>query len=354
MRGSPPDAEKPPTARRGPGRLYAVLGFVAVVALVLWWSGTRPPAAPSATILTLYGFSAIEDVLEDEVLPAFQADWEARTGRPVEFVATWAGSAQLVDRILRRVPVHVALLSSRLDRERLERRGLALPRARGADPSADVLARSPLVFAVRPGNPHAIEGWHDLIEPGLGIVHPDPATSGAGEWGLVSAWGQAERRLGDSGATAELVAIWRNVTRRPSCAARALAEFTAGHGDVLVAWESQVLAAQRAGTFPGEIVYPPVTGIAEHLVVEIPRNVPPEEREVIDALLAHLFSEETRATLERSGFRVAGAAPTADDFTPLRLEDLGGSRRIERDILGEAWRTVTRTVTGEERAGPAS
>ena len=46
-------------------------------------------------------------------------------------------------------------------------------------PNRGVVSSSIVVFAVRSGNPKGIETWDDLIQPGVEIVTPNPASSGA-------------------------------------------------------------------------------------------------------------------------------------------------------------------------------
>src|SRR5690606_17483361 len=46
-------------------------------------------------------------------------------------------------------------------------------------PNKGVVSSSIVVFAVREGNPEGIETWEDLIKPGIEIVTPNPASSGA-------------------------------------------------------------------------------------------------------------------------------------------------------------------------------
>jgi len=323
----------------GSGRpaVIAIL-IVAALAALAWWS-TSQRIRPAPRIVTLYGFSALQGVMDEDLLPAFQARWKERTGQHVELVCTWAGSAAIVDRIVREVPVQVAFLASGVDAARLERRGILLGRSRAADAEAFVLARSPLVFCVRAGNPLGIRTWKDLLRPGVEIVHPDPETSGAGEWGVISLWAAAARRAGDTGSAArEVERLWRNVRVRPPSARLALQAFADGQGDVLLTWEKDVLEAVRAGRLEAEVILPPVTGLAEHIMAPIPRNIPADGRELVEELFDYLRSNEVRAKLAERGFRVGPDTAAVADAEMVRLEDLGGANQVERQILDEVWR----------------
>jgi sulfate transport system substrate-binding protein len=55
------------------------------------------------------------------------------------------------------------------------------------DPEGSIVATSAVVFDVRPGNPLNIDNWDDLTQPGVEILTPDPASSGA-RWNIVAAY----------------------------------------------------------------------------------------------------------------------------------------------------------------------
>ena len=63
------------------------------------------------------------------------------------------------------------------------------PRRRDWDagPNKGIVSSSIVVFAVRAGNPKNIQTWDDLIKPGVEIVTPNPASSGAARWNALAA-----------------------------------------------------------------------------------------------------------------------------------------------------------------------
>ena len=81
------------------------------------------------------------------------------------------------------------------------RRVLARPRCRPLVKSGKVNADwacndthgmvtdSVVVLAVRPGNPKNIHTWNDLLQPGVGIITPNPLTSGSAKWNVMAAFG---------------------------------------------------------------------------------------------------------------------------------------------------------------------
>ena len=47
---------------------------------------------------------------------------------------------------------------------------------------------STIVFLVKKGNPKNIQDWDDLTKEGVGVVTPNPKTSGGARWNYMAAW----------------------------------------------------------------------------------------------------------------------------------------------------------------------
>ena len=47
---------------------------------------------------------------------------------------------------------------------------------------------SSIVFLVRSGNPKQIKDWDDLVKDGIGVITPNPKTSGGARWNYLAAW----------------------------------------------------------------------------------------------------------------------------------------------------------------------
>ena len=54
-----------------------------------------------------------------------------------------------------------------------------------------ICTNSVVVFVVQKGNPKGIDSWDDLVQSGVGIVTPNPASSGSAKWNLLAAYGAA-------------------------------------------------------------------------------------------------------------------------------------------------------------------
>jgi sulfate transport system substrate-binding protein len=58
-----------------------------------------------------------------------------------------------------------------------------------AGPTDGIGSESVVVLVVRPGNPKGIETWDDVVEPGVGVVTPNPGSSGSARWNILAAYG---------------------------------------------------------------------------------------------------------------------------------------------------------------------
>jgi sulfate transport system substrate-binding protein len=59
------------------------------------------------------------------------------------------------------------------------------------------------VHLVRKGNPNGIKDCDDLVKPGVGVITPNPKTSGGARWNYRAAWGFALKKFGNNPARAE-------------------------------------------------------------------------------------------------------------------------------------------------------
>jgi sulfate/thiosulfate-binding protein len=118
-----------------------------------------------------------------------------------------------------------------------------------ANPQKGMSSDSVVVFVVRKGNPKHITGWDDLIKSGVDVITPNPSTSGSARWNILAGYG-AELKEGKTPAQALAYVktlLTKNVSVQDSSANAALQTFTSGKGDVLLDYESDAIAAQKAG-----------------------------------------------------------------------------------------------------------
>ena len=313
----------------------ATLLMVGLGSLFGWFDTVNRP-----TVVVLYCFSTLDDVMKDRLLPAFRERWQREQGETVEFVVTFAGSGDITDRILTKYPAEIAVVSSELDAYRLP----APWESWRELPYNGIVAKTPLVIVVRKGNPKNIRDFEDLSRPGIELLHGDPATSGAAELAILAEYGSALRRGGDSElAFQQLLGIWKNVTAKIPTAREARNRFESGEGDALVTYEEDVLGSPSRARIEGEIVYQVSTIVAEPVVVKIEKNIDARQPKVFDAFIEFLWTREAQQILVDYGFQSVdeelntsrGDLATIED--PFTLTELGGAT-ARRDLLDRVWR----------------
>ena len=199
---------------------------------------------------------------------------------------------------------------------------------------AGIVADSVVVIVTRPGNPLDIQGWEDIVEPGVEIVSPNPGSSGGARWNLLAAYGHAlEANGGDEEAARQyLVDFFTNAVALPGSARDALTSFTSGVGDVLISYENEAILARQNGVELDYIVPD------ETLLIETPAAVTTDAEPEAQAFLDYLYTDEAQASFLTYGYRpvvegvtgeVEGANDPADPFPAPKVlftiaEDFGG------------------------------
>ena len=331
---------------------YYVLG---IISITLATAGCKPqgPSVSQAARQTIlvYGFSVEEEVLTKEIFPAFQAYWRQHADQEVVFESVFAGSEEITQAILDGAGADVAILSNEQHAIWLRINGFVTTDWHSL-PHQGILSRSPLVIAVRPGNPLGIADWADLARPGVRVVHADPGSSGGAQWALLAEYGSAylidqDRNFGEQ----QVPDIWGNVVSRPISARDALQEFVFGVGDALATYEQDAMLAQARGAAI-EIVMPPSTIQSEHVAVMVDRNVDRWEQELVSAFVSYLWSEEAQQALAAYFFRPAvevafdslahdpsqpSALRVQEIERPFTVEDLGGWGRVYPEVIRDIW-----------------
>ena len=138
--------------------------------------------------LTIGAYSVVRDALHQELLPRFAKHWHEKTGRPVRFEESYSGSGAQARAIASGFDADVAILSLEGDIGTLVKAGLVRKDWK-AGPHHGMITRSLVVIGYRPGNPQGIYDWEDLAKPGVGVVYPDPKTSGGARWNVNAIYG---------------------------------------------------------------------------------------------------------------------------------------------------------------------
>jgi len=310
----------------------------------------QPPAERSGVNITLYGFSIMKESLEKSIFPGFADQWKKEHGEEVHFTSSFAGSETVTNQILQGVKAEVAILSIERDAQRLQSAGFVTTDWH-TFPSKGIVNKTPFVILVRQGNPKGIHDFPDLAKPGVGLIHPDPISSGGAQWSILAIYGSELMKSAKQSnepdtarAVQTLRAIWRNVRSTPGSAREARTQFETGFGDALITYELEGLLMKQANT-PVEIIIPVSTIFSEHPVVVIDRNVTPQKRAVIDGFVRYLWTDEAQQAFVKFHFRSA----TNDSFDktnkefgqiqmPFTVDYFGGWDKAYPDVIEKVFR----------------
>lgn len=295
-------------------RLRAPAIMLGLLALVLVSSCLPKPLSESGggggVNITLYGFSIMKEPLEKAIFPAFKDKAKREHNIDIHFTSSFAGSETVTNQILQGVKAQIAILSIERDVQRLQEAGFVNASWHNL-PQKGIVNKTPFVILVRKGNPKGIHDFADLAKPGVRLIHPDPTNSGGAQWSILAMYGSELVKTEKLGGTPDrakaqqtLEAIWRNVISTPASAREARTTFELGNGDALITYELDALLMKQSNAkADAEIVIPDATILSEHPAVVIDRNVSAVDRQVIDAFMQYLWSEEAQRAFVKSNFR---------------------------------------------------
>ncbi len=196
-----------------------------------------------STTLNIVGFAVPEQANK-----AIAAEWgKTPEGKGVRFQTSYGASGDQSRAVVAGLEADYVHFSVTSDVTRLVDKGL-VDAAWDDGPNKGVVSSSVVVLAVQKGNPKNIQGWDDLVKPGVKIVTPNPASSGAARWNALAAWGHIAANGGsDAQATDYVKKLFANVVSLPNSGRDATTSFLNGAGDVLLAYENETILARQNG-----------------------------------------------------------------------------------------------------------
>lgn len=273
--------------------------------------------------------------LYQEYNAAFAKHWKSKGGEDISFKQSHGGSGKQGRSVIDGLEADVVTLALAYDIDALAQRGLIPENWQTRLPNSSSPYTSTIVFLVRKGNPKKIKDWNDLVKSGVGVVTPNPKTSGGARWNYLAAWGYALRQPKGNADSAQkfLKQLFQNVKVLDSGARGSLTTFAErGIGDVLLAWENEAyLAVKELGPEKFEIVTPSVSILAEPPVTVVDKYAKKHGTVAIaNAYLQYLYSPEGQDIAGKHYYRPTDpkiAAKYAKQFAPVKLftiKDFGG------------------------------
>lgn len=314
---------------------HLLSGLAATLALSL-----TAPAWAGTTLLNV-SYDPTRELYQDYD-KVFAKYWKAKTGESVTIKASHGGSGKQSLAVQDGLEADVVTLGLGGDIDPLADKGLVAPDWQKRLPHNATPYTSTIVFLVRKGNPKHIRDWNDLVKPGVGIITPNPKTSGGARWNYLAAWGYALKQPGGNAAKARdfVTKLYKNVLVLDSGARGATTTFVErGQGDVLIAWENEAyLAIKELGPDKFDIVTPSLSILAEPPVAVVDKYADKHgTRKLAQAYLEYLYSPEGQELAAKHYYRPRDpkiAAQTAKQFAKVRLFTI--------DAVFGGWRKTTK------------
>ncbi len=210
---------------------------------------------------------------------AFAKYWKSKSGQTVEIQQSHGGSSKQARAVIDGLEADVVTLALAYDIDAIADKAKLLPANwQSRLPNNSSPYTSTIIFLVRKGNPKGIKDWDDLIKPGISVITPNPKTS----------------------------KLYKNVPVLDSGARGSTTTFVErGMGDVLIAWENEVLlGAKDLGQDKFDIVVPSVSILCEPTVSIVDKVVDKRgTRAVAQAYLEYLYSPEGQEIAAKRYYR---------------------------------------------------
>jgi sulfate transport system substrate-binding protein len=301
---------------------------VAALTTLAACGGASDGASGTADEINVVGYSVLEKA-NTAVIDGFEATDE---GKGVTFKTSYGASgdqSRAVEAGQKADEVHFSLEP---DVTRLVDAGLVADDWKDNE-TKGICTQSVVVLVVRSGNPKDITSWDDLAKPGVGIVTPNPASSGSAKWNLLAAYGHVLANGGsEKDAESYIKDFFANVVALPDSGRDATTAFESGNGDVLLSYENEAILARQSGA-DFDYVIPDET-----ILIENPCTVTTDASDAAKAFLDYQKSDEGQKAYAETGYRplvdipdltVEGANDSANPFPePKTLQtiddDFGG------------------------------
>jgi sulfate/thiosulfate transport system substrate-binding protein len=311
-------------------------------------SNAAATSGSGSTQLQLVAYSTPKKAY-DALIGAFTA---TSAGNGVSFGQSFGASGSQSRAVDTGQPADVVAFSTTPDMTRLVKDGI-VSKDWNANPQKGFSSDSVVVLVVRKGNPKHITGWDDLIKSGVDVITPNPSTSGSARWNILAGYGA---QLKEGKTPAEALAyintlLAKNVSVQDSSASAALQTFTGGKGDVLLDYESDALAAEKAGDAV-QIVYPKQTILIQTPIAVTTKSSHAQQAQ---AFVNWQWSTAGQTIWAEKGYRpvlssvasqFASKFPTPPDLFTIAY--LGGWTKVSKDFFAPSTGSITKI---EQAAG---
>ena len=228
----------------------------------------------------------------------FAEHWKEKTGQDVTITQSHGGSGKQALEVANGLEADVVTLALEYDVKAIQDAGLIEEGWVDEFPLDSSPYTSTIVFLVRKDNPKNIQDWDDLVRDDVGVITPNPKTSGGARWNYLAAWAYADNLYnGDEAQIKDFIKkLYENVLVLDSGARGATTSFVENkQGDVLIAWENEAFLSKKDYPDEYEIITPSISILAQPSVAIVDEVVDDRgTRDVSTEYLNYLYSEEAQ------------------------------------------------------------
>lgn len=277
---------------------------------------------------------------------AFIKHWQQQSGEKLTIKASHGGSGKQARSVIDGLQADVVTLALAGDIDALNiNQPLLDPKWQTKFANNSTPYTSTIVFLVRKGNPKNIRDWDDLIKPGVGVITPNPKTSGGARWNFLAAWAYEKAKSGSDAKALEFVTeVYKHAPVLDTGARGATISFVQRElGDVLLAWENEAyLALSEEGGDKLEIVTPSLSILAEPPVAVVDKVVDAKgTRTQATAYLEYLYSDEAQRIIGKNFYRPSNPKILAEfskqfpDLKLVTINDFGGWTNVQKTYFDD-------------------
>lgn len=261
-------------------------------------------ANKSEVELTLVSF-AVTKAAHEAILPKFVEKWQKEKNQKVTFKTSYGGSGSQTRAVIDGLEADIVHLALASDTDKISKSGLIEPGWEKEYPNDSIVTKSVAALVTREGNPKGIKGWSDLAKEGTRLITADPKTSGVARWNFLALWNSAIKAGADEAKALDFVTkVYNNVPILTKDAREATDIFLKqGQGDALINYENEIILAQQKGEKVNYII-PDVNISIDNPIAVVDKNVDKHKtREVAEAFVKYLYSDEAQQEFAKFGFR---------------------------------------------------
>lgn len=271
----------------------------------------------------------------------FASHWKELSGQDAEIIQSHGGSGKQALEVANGLDADVVTLALEYDIDAIQNAGLIEDGWINEFDKNSAPYTSTIVFLVRKGNPKNITDWDDLVSDDVGVITPNPKTSGGARWNYLAAWAYAEQKYGGD---TELIKgfikkLYQNVLVLDSGARGATTTFVEnGQGDVLISWENEAYLSMRDYPDEYEIVTPSISVLAQPSVAVVDYVVDKKgTRAAATEYLSYLYSADAQRIAAKNFYRPSDADILSEfsdvfdlDVKLVTIDDFGGWDTVQQ------------------------